>query len=211
MSMLTPPGMGGKYRITGNRYPRMRPPRRRRRVVLSVLAVTTAVGVVGWGTWELVGVFTGGERSTQAEGRGTGACSSRAQVAEATPVRLPKPKDITVNVYNATTRTGLAKRTAEELEKRGFTIGEVDNAPPEFDKKVKATGLLLGSEESYRNHTLSVLGTQVKGAETRTDDRKGEAVDLVLGDGFRKLTPEENATQALAALASPRPSPTPSC
>lgn len=27
MSMLTPPGMGGKYRITGDKYPRMRRPR----------------------------------------------------------------------------------------------------------------------------------------------------------------------------------------
>lgn len=176
-----------------------------------MLAATTALGVAGWGTWELVDVFTDNDRSSQAGKRDTDTCTSRVQAADAKPVRLPEPEDITVNVYNATTRTGLAKRTAKELEKRGFTIGEVDNAPPELDKKVKATGLLMGSEKAYRNHTLSVLGTHVAGAETRTDDRKGKAVDLVLGNGFKKLTPRKGAMQALAALASPRPTPGPSC
>lgn len=178
--------------------------------MLTALATATTLGVAGWGAWELVGVFTGGGETSRAQ-EADPACSPQVEAADAKPVRLPEPKDITVNVYNATTRTGLAQRTADELEKRGFTIGEVDNAPPEFDKKVKASGLLLGSEEAYRNHALSVLGTQVKGAETRTDDRKGKDVDLVIGDGFDKLTSPEGATQALTALASPSPKPTPSC
>src|SRR5690606_19462232 len=96
MSMLTPPGMGGKYRITGNRYPRMRPPRRRRRVVLTALATATTLGVAGWGAWELVGVFTGGGETSRAQ-EADPACSPQVEAADAKPVRLPEPKDITVN------------------------------------------------------------------------------------------------------------------
>src|SRR3712207_8090848 len=49
----------------------------------------------------------------------------------------PEPGRITVNVFNATPRSGLAKQTADELKKRGFKIGDVGNASKEFDKKVK--------------------------------------------------------------------------
>ncbi len=45
MSMLTPPGMGGKYRITGDAFPRMRRPRKRRRLVLAGVGAVVALGL----------------------------------------------------------------------------------------------------------------------------------------------------------------------
>ncbi|NED06084.1 LytR C-terminal domain-containing protein, partial [Streptomyces sp. SID6648] len=63
---------------------------------------------------------------------------------------LPKPGQVTVNVLNATTRSGLAQKTADELKKRGFRVGEVSNAPAEYDKKVTGTGLLLGPAASVK-------------------------------------------------------------
>ena len=138
MSMLTPPGMGGQYRITGDKYPRMRPRRRRARLTLSVVASVTALGLVGWGTLQLIDVFTGGGGTASAAGS-AGDCvkhavASASPAAGATAAALPKPAQITVNVYNATTRTGLAKDTADELRKRGFKIGDVGNAPAKFDQ-----------------------------------------------------------------------------
>ena len=72
MSMLTPQGMGGQYRIKGNKYPRMR--RRRRRGRLAVLAVASigALGLVGWGTLQLIDVFTGGGGEATAAGPKSG-------------------------------------------------------------------------------------------------------------------------------------------
>ncbi|NED62472.1 LytR family transcriptional regulator, partial [Streptomyces sp. SID10244] len=49
MSMLTPPGMGGQYRIRGDKYPRMRRPRRRGRLVVLSTASVAVLGVAGWG------------------------------------------------------------------------------------------------------------------------------------------------------------------
>ncbi|GGV49053.1 LytR C-terminal domain-containing protein [Streptomyces longisporoflavus] len=210
MSMLTPPGMGGKYRITGAKYPRMRRNRGRRRIVLAVVASVVAVGLIGWGTLQLIDVFTGGGKATAASTRGDCAAERPGSSAKApAPKALPKPGDIKVNVYNATPRGGLAKDVAAELKKRGFTVGKVDNAPKEYDKKVKGTGVLLGPKSAAQS-AIPVLGTQLAGAESRTDARKGGEVDLILGSKFKDLAKKKDADKALAVLAEPKPTPSPS-
>ncbi|CAL9509310.1 hypothetical protein SUDANB15_03588 [Streptomyces sp. enrichment culture] len=207
MSMLTPPGMGGQYRITGDRYPRMRRPRRRGRLVVLTVASVAVLGGAGWGTLQLIDVFTGGDDPASVSATGTKAsCAVRASPAAA-PKALPEPGTITVNVLNATTRGGLAQKTADELRKRGFRIGEVANASEDYDKKVKGTGVLLGPASAL-DTSLPVLGAQLAGAERRTDAaRKGNEVDLIIGDGFRSLTKKADADRALAALAEPEPAP----
>jgi LytR cell envelope-related transcriptional attenuator len=222
MSMLTPPGMGGKYRITGDRYPRMRRPRGRRRLVFAAMGTVVALGLVGWGTLQLIDVFSGGgDDKTVRAARGTADCkreltkshnkADKAGKAARTAPKLPKPAEITVNVYNATPRTGLAKDTADELRKRGFKIGKVGNAPAAYDKKVKAPGMLLGAPASA-NGPFDVLATQLAGAQTRNDARSGKDVDLIIGSGFKNLVKEKDAGKALTALAAPKPSPSnPAC
>ncbi|MEU8958778.1 LytR C-terminal domain-containing protein [Streptomyces sp. NPDC048518] len=222
MSMLTPPGMGGEYRITGDKYPRMRRPNGRRRLVLAVIASTAALGLIGWGTLQLIDVFTGGHKASAA-GSAAGDCDrdpdgddtaghSAASAAAAKGKAgkpLPKPKQITVNVFNATPRGGLAKSTADELKKRGFAIGKVGNATKEFDKKVKGTGMLLGAKAAA-DTSLPVLGTQLAGAELKSDVRKTGDVDLIIGNQFKNLAKKEDADKALAALAKPEPTSVPS-
>ncbi|MFG2498206.1 LytR C-terminal domain-containing protein [Streptomyces sp. NPDC048441] len=210
MSMLTPPGMGGKYRITGSKYPRMRRTRGRRRIVLAVIASVAAVGLIGWGTLQLIDVFTGGgDKATAASSRGDCAAGPGPSAKPPAPKALPKPGQIKVNVFNATPRGGLAKDVAAELKKRGFAIGKVDNAPKTYDKKVKGTGILLGAK-SATDTALPVLGTQLAGTENRTDARKGGEVDLILGAKFKDLAKKKDADSALAVLAKPKPTPSPS-
>src|SRR5690606_42030043 len=97
---------------------------------------------------------------------------------------------------------------ADELKKRGFKIGEVDNATKEYDKKVKRTGVLLGPAAAL-NTSLPVLGTQLAGAQPRTAAaRKGTEVDLTIGDGLTRLTEPAAADRALTALNKPEPAPT---
>ncbi|MFG3662198.1 LytR C-terminal domain-containing protein [Streptomyces sp. NPDC047706] len=197
--------MGGQYRITGDKYPRMRPPQRRGRLVLVVTASVVVIGVLSWGTLQLVDVFTGGDTASAAGTKAGCATKASPSPSAAVAVTVPKPGAVTVNVLNATTRSGLAKRTADELKKRGFTIGEVGNAPKQWDKKVKGTGLLIGPTSAL-NTALPVLATQVPGAERSTDRaRKGPAVDLIIGDGFKELAKKPAADRALAALTAPQP------
>ncbi|MGV9558987.1 LytR C-terminal domain-containing protein [Streptomyces sp. NPDC003401] len=200
--------MGGQYRITGDKYPRMRPSRRRGRLAGVVIACGAVLGVAGWGTLQLIDVFTGGGGTASAAGAKAGCATKASPAATASPAVLPKPAQITVNVFNATTRSGLAKTTADELKKRGFRIGDVGNAGPQYDKKVTGTGVLLGPAASL-NTSLPVLATQLTAAERRTDAaRKGPAIDLIIGNRFTALTGVPEATRELTALAAPKPAAT---
>nr|WSZ97100.1 LytR C-terminal domain-containing protein [Streptomyces sp. NBC_00857] len=203
MSMLTPPGMGGKYRVTGDKYPRMRRPRHRRRIALAAVAGVVSFGLVGWGTTQLIDVFSGDRDGKKSAAGRKSDCAPSQKPAKA----LPKPGQITVNVYNATPRGGLAKSTADELKKRGFVIGKVGNAPAPYDKKVPGAGMLLGAPTAS-DSSLTVLGTQLKGATPKTDTRKTADVDLIIGTAFKSLNVPKVANQALATLAKPV---TPSC
>ncbi|MGW1595113.1 LytR C-terminal domain-containing protein [Streptomyces sp. NPDC002343] len=209
MSMLTPPGMGGQYRITGDKYPRMRPSRRRGRLVAAAVASIAVLGLLGWGTVQLIDVFTGGGGTTAAA-RTTDCRTKAHQAGRAEPApaaqadALPAPGRITVNVYNATERTGLAKKTADELRRRGFRIGKVGNAAKAYDKKVKGTGLLLGSPAA-QDTSLRVLATQLAGAGLRADARKGADLDLIIGDAFKALTRQQTADKAVTTLTAPAP------
>ncbi|MEV0639168.1 LytR C-terminal domain-containing protein [Streptomyces sp. NPDC050619] len=208
MSMLTPQGMGRQYRIKGNKYPRMRRPRRRGRLAVGLVASVAALGVVGWGTLQLIDVFTGGDKATAAGPKS--GCPTKATPSASAGTgtgAAVKPGQITVNVLNATPRSGLAKTTADELKKRGFKIGDVGNATKEYDKKVDGAGILLGPASSL-NTSLPVLATQLTTAERRTDAaRKGTDLDLILGNRFKNLTTKADADKALARLAKPQPTP----
>lgn len=208
MSMLTPPGMGGKYRITGDTYPRMRRPRHRRRIVLAGVSAVVALGLAGWGTLQLIDVFTGGDKSASAAGHQRD-CPTPKPAAPAKA--LPKPAAIKVNVYNATTTSGLAKAAADELKKRGFTVGEVGNAPEAYDKKVPGPGVLLGSPTTAAGGSFTVLGTQLPGTVQKTDKRKTAEVDLILGAKFKAFSTPAEATAAMTALTKPSPAPSASC
>jgi hypothetical protein len=200
--------MGGQYRITGDKYPRMRRPKGRRRLVFLIVASVTALGLIGWGTLQLIDVFTGGGDKATAAGPKADCASKAGPSAASAATALPEPGQITVNVLNATPRSGLAKETADELEKRGFKIGDVGNATDTYDKKVESAGILLGAKAAFEA-ALPVLNTQLSGAELKTDGReKATEVDLIIGTGFKNLTKKADADKALAALAKPQPTST---
>jgi LytR cell envelope-related transcriptional attenuator len=223
MSMLTPPGMGGKYRVTGNQYPRMRRPRSRVRIVAVVVATVAVVGLAGWGTLQLVDVFGGRDKGAGNEATGARNASeqrvckagaARGPVSTA-PTAFPEPGQLTINVYNATAKGGLAKDTADQLAARGFKVGTFGNADPEYDRKVQVAALLIGGYGPKAEAAMKLVGAQIQGSTTMKPAGAGSkrptgTVDLMLGKGFTKLSGEKAVQKALAALARPSAAPSPS-
>ncbi|RKE20107.1 LytR C-terminal domain-containing protein [Streptomyces sp. TLI_171] len=231
MSMLTPRGLKGKqYRVTGNAYPRLgRPTRRGRRVALALGGVLI-LGLVSVGGVQLYDVFTGKTKhagaqacagvsgkplaapensaaaSTSPSAAGSPAASGAPAPAPSNTA-VPQPAAVTVNVYNATDKAGLAARTADELRKRGFVVGKVGNAPAALDKKVPGAAQVVSGPGGLGAATLLV--SQVATATSTEDTRADATVDLVIGDTFTALADPTQAAAALAELTKPSPTPEP--
>ncbi|WP_033222211.1 LytR C-terminal domain-containing protein [Kitasatospora phosalacinea] len=223
MSMLTPRGLKGKqYRVTGNAYPRLgRPPRRGRKAVIALGGVL-ALGLVSLGGVQLYDVFTGKHRNAGAQAcapasgkplaapessPSAGAPASGAPAPVPSDTAVPQPSAVKVNVYNATDKSGLAARTADELRKRGFVVDKVGNAPAALDKKVPGTAQILSGPGGLGAATL--LLSQVASATSAEDGRTDATVDFVIGDTFSALSDPTQAAAALAELTKPSPTPEP--
>ncbi len=207
MSMLTPSGMGGKYRVTGTSYPRMRPPRRRGRFVAVLIAAVVVLGLFGWGATQLFHVFGGDSGKTKANAapQNRASCTpAPAPTATGKPVPLPQPSGVTLNVYNATARGGLAKSTADALASRGFKVSKFANAPDPYNAKVTQSALLVAGPAGEA--AAREAGTQVAGSAVKIDpNRKGSTVDLMIGNAFGKLATPTDAAKARVLAANPPP------
>jgi hypothetical protein len=121
------------------------------------------------------------------------ACSTVA----AAPPSL-EPASITLRVYNATDKAGLATTVANSLKQRGFTIGEVANDTS--GRTVTGVGELrhgaLGKKKA------DYVRLYLPGATDYPDTRADDTVDVVIGPDFSTLASADDVTKALAPAAS---------
>jgi hypothetical protein len=111
---------------------------------------------------------------------------------------LIRAKDVTVSVYNAGSRSGLAGQTLDELAARGFIKGRVGNAPDRFSG-VRYVRVLARS----RNDPVARLVAMQFGPHTLIQAVKrnqGPGVEVVVGNAFTGLV--KAPTQQRAATAS---------
>lgn len=122
-----------------------------------------------------------------------GGGSSANAESSCTPFdpKRPTPANTTVNVYNATTKEGLAGRTAAALRERGFTVGKVANDPL---GRAVAGPAEVRFGPSGKGHAELVVPMAGKGATLVPDKRKDTSVDLVLGAKFTSLAPLPSPT-----------------
>ena len=108
---------------------------------------------------------------------------------------LPKPTDVKVNVYNATKRVGLASITSVDLHLRGFKQGVVDSSSEDV------AGIAIIRYAPGARPAADRLAAYVPGALMKLDRSKpnaDKAVDLILGDAFGQLAPDEQVSAILA-------------
>jgi len=100
---------------------------------------------------------------------------------------LPVPYDqVTVNVYNATSRVRLAAATAEALTERGFHIGTTQNGNP-YSGVAQISFGPGGVAQAY------TLAAHIEGATLLlvAKDAADPSVDLALGKEYGALKPAE--------------------
>ena len=164
--------------------------------LVALLVVVGLLVVIGIG-YGVVSLVRGGSDSSASDA--VDPTPTPCVTTSLTPADvLPTPAKVKVNVYNATATSGLASKTANELEDRGFRVGKVANDP---------VGKPIGGVAQIRFGPKGEPGAQllllyVPGAELVELDRKGRNVDLATGDAFTGLAPQP---EVAAALASPSP------
>ncbi|MDH6460403.1 hypothetical protein M2302_000558 [Micromonospora sp. A200] len=154
-------------------------------VVVGLLAVVALVFVV-------VAMV----RDTQGKAGAAGGCPEGWPLADIT---LREPKDVKINVFNATDQIGLAGNIADDFRNRKFQVKKTATAP----KGVDEVALLrygpkgVGSAHLLRAYFLN-------NAEPVYDaKRKDDSVDVVLGSGFQQLATTTEVNQSLGDLGAP--------
>ncbi len=102
---------------------------------------------------------------------------------------LPKPSQIIVNVYNATSKTGLAGTTAKDVRTRGFVVGTISNDP--LNRARDGSGEVRFGKNGRAAAT--VVRAMLPTAALVQDARADASVDLVLGDAFSSLAAPSTA------------------
>lgn len=108
---------------------------------------------------------------------------------------LPKPREVTVNVYNATKRVGLASITSVDLGLRGFKKGLIESSDEDIP------GIAIIRYAAGARPYADRLAAYVPGALLAVDTSKSKSdlsVDLLLGDAFGQLAPDEQVSVILA-------------
>ena len=153
---------------------------RRRRALITLGLVALLLFFAFWYAYSYYEA-SDGRRSTVAKP----TCTATATAALT-------PAGVTVNVYNATDRSGLAASTATAVRKRGYRIATVANDP--LQKTVTGTAEVRYGATGRPGARLVL--TLVKGAKAVKDSRTDSSVDLVLGDKFSALAAPPKAKPA---------------
>lgn len=116
-------------------------------------------------------------------------------------ITLREPKDVKINVYNATKEAGLASSVANDFRNRKFRVKKEGNDP--LKKSVEEPAELrygpdgVGSAHLLRAYFLNQVRLEYDAK------RKGDVVDVVLGSSFQQLATTTEVNQSLSDLGAP--------
>jgi len=162
--------------------------RKRRRATITL----SLVGLVMVGTFTYAAAYFQG---WVAAARPSSLASPPCQAADAADAAdALTPSTVTINVYNATDRNGLARSVAKSLRTQGFNIGEIANDP--LGKRIVGVGEVRHGQLGTADANL--VAKRLPGAKVVLDKRTDDSVDLVLGNRFSALRAPAGVVQTHA-------------
>ncbi|HYO35167.1 MAG TPA: LytR C-terminal domain-containing protein [Geodermatophilus sp.] len=166
--------------------PPARPRRDRRPVGPLVFLLVLALAALGvW--WKVLA-----DEGARAEAD-EAACATAAEA----PPSLD-PSTVSIRVFNATDRAGLANEVAAALQQRGFVVDEIANDPS--DRQVTGTGEVRHGPRG--GDAARFVALFLPGAGSFQDTRADARVDLVVGPDFTELATPEQVAATLSPIAS---------
>jgi hypothetical protein len=101
------------------------------------------------------------------------------------PGRRVTTQDVTVSVFNASDRSGLANETLNRLANRGFQVGDAGNAPD--GTRVRVVQVWTTQEDDV---AARLVARQFgRNTVVRVGDDLGVGIDVVVGEQFQRLVP----------------------
>ena len=107
---------------------------------------------------------------------------------------------INLNVYNSTSRPGLARSVADEFLARKFLVGAVANVEPSYRGVAAVVSGAAGQSAAF------TVQRNLPGTDYFQDGRTDGSVDVILSQDYAALTPAELVDQTPGTLSCPRES-----
>jgi hypothetical protein len=156
---------------------------RHRRRIRTAITLVILTGLVLWAAWYAWDVVT----EPAATEDGSEPVVQTPVCAVAVPTDAPPPEEISINVYNGTSRNGLASQVAREMREQGYVILDVANDP--LSRSI--TGVAEVRAANDENLAVQLIMSQFPGATFVSDEREDEVIDLVLGEQFAAIGPQD--------------------
>ncbi|TNB75740.1 LytR family transcriptional regulator [Arthrobacter sp. BB-1] len=109
-------------------------------------------------------------------------------------------EQINLNVYNSTSRPGLARAVADEFLARKFVVGAVSNIDAGYRGIAAVVSGAAGQAAAFS------VQRNLPGSDYFQDSRTDGSVDVILSQDYKALAPPELVDQTPGKLACPRES-----
>ncbi|PVZ56035.1 LytR C-terminal domain-containing protein [Arthrobacter sp. H-02-3] len=168
------------------------PVRLRRRILHGVVLVML-VGVIVAAIVVALAIMNGQIKIATAE-----RSKAPVSVCPAATFDYTPPEKINLNIYNSTSRPGLARSVADQLAARKFIVGAVGNTTSSY----RGVALIV-SGAAGQSAAFSVQ-RNLPGSDYFQDNRTDPSVDVILTGDFKELAKPELVDQTPGQLSCPR-------
>jgi hypothetical protein len=110
------------------------------------------------------------------------------------------PEKVNVNVFNSTSRPGLARTVADELLARKFVVGNVANTEAGYRGVAAVVSGAAGQSAAF------TVQRNVPGSDYFQDGRSDASVDVILSGDYKELAAADRVDQTPGKLSCPRES-----
>ncbi len=170
------------------------PVRLRRRVVHGVVLVIL-LGLIVASIITALAIIDG-----QIKIPSTDAGDAPASVCPAATFDYTPNDQINLNVYNSTSRPGLARSVADELLGRKFIVGAVANTDAGYRGVAAVVSGAAGQSAAFS------VQRNLPGSDYFQDGRTDASVDVILAGDYKELTAPDLVDQTPGTLSCPRES-----